>query len=167
MKLLPRKKDSKKSSDLPKEFLRNVEQLFAQQFKKSLQGAEILCGAQLYSEEIQFCVSICRARSLAGASIYVSSDIPKETFEKPEMVTEVLKSMVDIIASWLSQTLSNEAGLESLVQEIQKQGKSWQSFEWEKQAMYIRFDKTNMVLEKAADDFLSKQGFDPDEGLEE
>lgn len=163
MKYLPRRKVSKKGSDLPKEFLRNVEKLFTDQFKKKLGKSETICGGQLYPEEIQFCLSICNASSLAGASIYVSVDLPDSHFEKPETVTDILKSMVDVVASWLSQTLENGDGLELLLAEIQKQGVSWQSFVWEKQTMYIRFDKSNMALEKAADDFLLNQGFDPEE----
>ncbi|MCO5141749.1 MAG: hypothetical protein M9962_01510 [Oligoflexia bacterium] len=167
MKYLPRKKVSKKGNDLPKEFLRNIEKLFVDQFKQQLKQSEVIGGGQIYPEEIQFCLSICNLKSLAGASIYVSSDIEKEHIENPETVTDILKSMVDVVASWMSQTFEKGSGLDALLKEIQAQGSSWQSFSWEKKTMYIRFDKTNMALEKAADDFLVKQGFDLDELDEE
>ena len=70
--------------------------------------------------------------------------------------------MVDVAASWFSQCFQKGNGLEPVLAELGDMDPAWQPFEWEGQKLHVKLNKTNYTLEKAADDFLKKQGFTDD-----
>ena len=167
MALPSRKRHTKAPSTLPKEFLRNVGDLFGQQFQKQLKGATFLIFGEIHADELLLAISLAHPKSLRAASMHVSSDLPKDAGEKPEKVTERLKGMVDVAASWFSQGLDGGEGLDSVLAEMEDLDTNWQEIEWEGAALFVKINRDNYALEKAADDFLKKSGFDPDEDEDE
>lgn len=160
MAALPhRKKQTKKPTSLPKEFLKTVSDLFQKQFKSKLAGSTFLVYGDLYPDEVVLAVSLSHPKSLAAASMHISNSIAKNVAENPEKVTEQLKSMVDVAASWFSQCFSEGAGVEAVLKELQDASSEWQEFEWEGQQLFVKLNRTNYTLEKAAEDFLKKKGF--------
>ena len=113
-----RKKQVKFPSVLPKEFLNSVGLLFKKQFKKEASGAEFLIFGDLYPNEVILCVSLAHPKSLRAASMHISADLEKETAEKPDKVTEQLKSMVDLAASWFAQCFEKGDGIEIVLEEL-------------------------------------------------
>lgn len=162
MRLVPRKKQTKKPSSLPKDFLKTVATLFQKQFKKSLAGSDFLVYGDLYPDEIIFCVSLVHPKSLRAVSLHISRDLPKNIGENPEKVTEELKSMVDLAASWFAQCFEKGEGLETVLEEISELNPAWEALEWDSQKLHVKVNRDNPVLEKAADKFLTDAGVDLD-----
>jgi hypothetical protein len=77
-------------------------------------------------------------------------------------VTQILKSAVDLAASWYSQTFSEskEHGLDAALAAINELDINWQKVDWEKRTVYVRLTGENQTLESAADRFLREN--DPD-----
>lgn len=163
MPLPTRKRQTKSPTSLPKEFLKTVSELFGQQFKGKLQGADFLVYGDLHGDEVVLCVSLAHPKSLRAASMHISSDLPKDVGENPEKVTERLKGMVDVAASWFSQCLESGEGLDSVLAEMADLDPAWQEFEWEGSTLFVKINRDNYALEKAADDFLKKSGFQSDD----
>lgn len=162
MALPTRKKHTKKPGTLPKDFLRTVAKLFQDQFKKEASGASFLAYGDLYPDEVVLCVSLSHPKQLQAASMHISCDLPKSVGENPEQVTEKLQSMVDVAASWFAQCFQGGKGLEAVLEEMRDQDPTWQEFEWEKNTLFVKLNKDNYTLEKAASDFLKKAGFEDD-----
>ena len=173
MALPTRKKQAKKPNALPVEFLNSMRKLFDDQFEEQRKDSEFLVYADLYSNEVVFCASLTNASSLRAGSLYISADLAPNISEKPEKVTEQLKSMVDVAASWFAQGFEKSKGLEAILAEIDEASGKWEQFEWEGQDLYAKLNRDNHALEHVADKFLRDAGIDPadeevtDEELEE
>lgn len=163
MKLPTRKKQVKAPTSLPKDFVNSVGKLFLEQFKSQVKGASFVVQGGLYADEILLCVSLAHPKTLRAASLHMSMDMAKNAAENPEKVTERLKSMVDVAASWFAQGLEAGNGLDSVLDEMQDLDTNWQEIDWEGTAVFVLLNKNNYTLEKAADEFLKKAGIDPDE----
>ena len=162
MALPHRKRQTKKPTSLPKDFLNTVSVLFHKQFAKNLAGSSFLIFGDLFSDEAVFAVSLANPKSLPAASLHISADLEKDIAENPEKVTEQLKKMVDVAASWFSQCFQEGNGLEAVLKEIAEIKSEWQPLDWEGQKLYVKLNKNNYTLEKAADEFLRKKGFAQD-----
>lgn len=154
-----RKRHSKTPASLPKEFLSTVSTLFGEQFKDKLAGSTFLVYGNLFPDEAVLCVSLTHPQSLPAASLHISTDLPKNVGENPEKVTEKLKSMVDVAASWFSQCFQGGAGLETVLGELKEASPTWQEFEWEGAQLFVKLNRDNYTLEGAADEWLKKAGF--------
>lgn len=138
------------------------------QFKKNLTGEEFLVFGDFYPDELVFCVSLSRKSTLAAATIVLSMDLPADVAEKPEKVTEKLKNLVDVAASWFSQCFEKGKGIEAALVELREASPTWQAFQWEGDTVHVLLNKMNFVLESAADELLKKSGFkEPVDDLEE
>ncbi|MGZ3657470.1 MAG: hypothetical protein ACXWR1_00375 [Bdellovibrionota bacterium] len=162
MALPHRKRQNKKPSALPKEFLHTVSTLFEKQFKKNLAGSSFLAYADLYGDEVVLGISLSHPKSLPAASLHVSADLSKDVAENPSKVTDQLKVMVDVAASWFSQCFEGGNGLEAVLKEMSDADPAWQNFEWEGHPLYVKLNRSNYTLEKAAAEFLKKNGFEDD-----
>jgi hypothetical protein len=163
--MLPTKKrQKKKPTTLPKDFLRSVSELFSKQFKSKVEGATFLVYGDLYGDEAVLCVSLSHPKSLRAASFHLSSELPKGVAENPEKVTERLKSMVDVAASWFSQCFQSGTGLDAVLAEMADSDPNWQEFEWEGNQLFVKLNRDNYALESAASNFLKKAGFEDDGG---
>lgn len=165
MALPTRKTQTKNPSPLPEEFLRAVRELFQKQFKKNLEGAEFLIYADLYPEEVIFCVSLTHPKSLRAASLYLSADLAEGLAESPEKVTEQLKTLVDVGASWFSQAFTESEGLEAAMALVDASSGAWDNFPWEGQTLYAKLNRDNHALEHVADQLLRESGMDTDEDI--
>lgn len=163
MPLPKRKKTTKKPSALPKDFLHTVANLFEKQFAKKSRGSAFLIFGDLYPDEVVLCVSLTHPKSLRSASLHLSSDLPDGLVEQPEKLTEILKGLVDVAASWFAQTLEGGEGLDSVLAEMKDMDPNWQEVQWEGAKIFVKLNKDNYTLEKAANDLLKKAGFTEDE----
>jgi hypothetical protein len=170
MVLPSRKRHKAEPTSLPKDFLHTVSDLFKKQFKTKLTGESFLVYGALHADEVVLAISLSHPKSLRSASMHVSMDLGKEVAEKPEKVTEQLKVMVDVAASWFAQCFEAGKGLEAVLGEMGEMDPNWQEFEWEGKTLFVKLNRDNYALENAADDLLRKAGFDPaddeDEDLE-
>lgn len=160
MRLPTRNQQTKKPGTLPKEFLDTVSKLFQEQFKKESAGATFLTYGALYPNEVILCVSLTDPKTLAAASMHLSSDLPKDVSENPEKVTEKLQVMVDMAASWFAQCFQGGKGLDAVLEEMRELDPSWQEVDWEGSTVFVKINKDNYTLERAANDFLRQAGFE-------
>lgn len=166
MALPHRKQQTKKPGTLPKEFLETVSKLFQEQFEKESSGSSFMSYGALYPNEVILCVSLANPKSLAAASMHLSSDLPKDVSENPEKVTERLQTMVDMAASWFAQCFQGGSGLDAVLEEMRELDPAWQEVDWEGNTVFVKINKDNYTLERAANDFLKKAGFEEsDESL--
>lgn len=167
MKLPSRLKHKKPPHTLPKEFIHNVGSLMGKQFKTKLEGSTFLVYGNLYPNEVVICISLNHPKSLRAASLHISSDLPKKSVESPDVVTDCLKDMVDVAASWYAQALESGKGLDSVIEEMGEIKPDWQELEWEKRTLFVKLNRDNYSLERAANDFMKQAGIDPEEEMDE
>ncbi len=137
--------------------------LFDEQFEKERKDSEFLVYADLYPNEVIFCASLTNPKSLRAGSLYISADLAPNVFEKPNLVTEQLKTMVDVAASWFSQAFGKSSGLDTILAEIDEASGKWEQFEFEGQELHAKLNRDNHALEHVADKFLREAGIDPEE----
>jgi len=154
-----RKRHGKNPTSLPKDFLNTVSTLFQKQFAENVKGSTFLAYGNLFSDEVVLCVSLSHPKSLPAASMHISGDFTKKMSENPETVTERLKSMVDVAASWFSQCFQAGNGIEAVLEELKDANPAWQEFEWEGTQLFVKLGRENYTLESAADALLKKAGF--------
>jgi len=158
MALIARKKQNKTPTTLPSDFLLSVGKLFNKQFKKEKGDAEFLIYGNIYMDELLFCASLAHPKSLAAASFYLSMDLTKAVSEKPDVVTEKLKAMVDIAASWFAQSLEGGKGIDSVFTAMKDAPNAWESFTWDGAELFVKINRDNHALENAANRILKEAG---------
>ena len=163
----PRKKQKKTPSELPQEFKRNVSKLFNDQFEKERGEATFSTLGELYPNEAVLCICLMHVGTLRAASFYLSVDLVEEKIKQhPERVTEKLKQMVDLAASWFDQNFKEgkEKGLEAILDALSDIAPDWQEAQWENGTYYVLLNRDNQTLETAADMLLSEdEDFGDDE----
>jgi hypothetical protein len=167
MNLPTRKRHTKSPTNLPKEFLNSVSTLFKEQFGEKLTGESFLVYGALYTSEVLLGISLSHPKTLRAGTMVTSMDMSEDVGEKPEKVTEQLKVMVDVSASWFAQCFETGKGLEAVLDEMADVDTTWQELEWEKSHLFVKLGRENFALERAADDLLRKAGFDPNDDEDE
>lgn len=152
-----RLKHKSNPSELPKEFIKKVADLFNEQFANERSEADFHIFGNIYPQEVILCVSLCELNRLQAGSIYTSVDVPKDVANAPDKVTEFLKHCVDLSASWFAQCFEEypSRGLDGVLESISELERQWQMLDWENCEIYVRVDKTNHALESVTDKFLS------------
>ena len=152
----PRKKQVKAAQKLPTEFIKSVAKLFNEQFEAEKIGASFAIFGALYPDEALLCVNLSQVGRLSAVSFFASADLSKTIGAKPEQVTSLLKSMVDLVASWFAQTFAEYPGkgLEGILEAIDEMDRTWQQVSWEKRKLFVKINRNNQTLESAADRIL-------------
>lgn len=156
MVMAPRKAQNKPASDLPGAFLKDVAKLFNSQFEQQRGNASFSVHGALYPNEVLLCITVMQVGMLRAASCYTSMDLPKNVAQNPKAVTENLRNMVDLVASWFNQCFdeSESTGLEAILEAINEMDSVWEAVEWEKQKIFVLVNRDNHTLEAAADQIL-------------
>lgn len=152
-----RLKHKSNPSEIPKEFIKKVGDLFNEQFAEERGEGEFFVYGSIYPEEVILCICLSELNRLQAGSIYTSVNVPKNISEAPEKVTDFLKHCVDLSASWFAQCFEEHKGktLDGVVAAISELDRQWQMLEWENCEIYVRVDKTNHALESVTDKFLA------------
>lgn len=156
--MAPRKPQTKTPQSLPKEFIKTIGDLFNKQFATAKGEAEFLVYGGLYPNEALLCVCLAQVNRPSAVSFYCSADLAKDVGANPEKVTEVLKSMMDLMASWFAQSFKENAaaksGLEAALTAMEDMDRNWQSVKWEKRELFVKLTRENQLLESAATKWL-------------
>lgn len=155
----PRKKQLKRPQTLPTDFIKNIAKLFNDQFQKEKQAASFAIYGGLYADEVLLCIALSEVGRLRAVSFYISADLGKNVSAAPEQVTNLLKSMVDLAASWFAQCFGEHKGqgLEGVLTALDDVDPGWQKVAWEKRDLYVKANRENQTLEAAADRFLREK----------
>ncbi len=156
MVMEPRKKQDQPANKLPADFIKDVAKLFNEQFEKLKGEASFSVHGSLYPDEVLFCVTMMKVGVLRSVSCYASMDLPKNIAKDPKQLTENLRSMVDLIASWFQQCFdeSDLEGIEAIHQAMEELDEVWEAVEWEKKKVFVLVNRDNHTLEAAADQLL-------------
>ncbi|MBC7420702.1 MAG: hypothetical protein H7328_08235 [Bdellovibrio sp.] len=140
--MIPRKKESKKWTDLPKEFSTQIKTVFEGNFKTQLDGKKLLVQGRIYQNEILLRVGINRPGELRYQNFEVSLDHSKI---KQDAISQI-HIAVDAIASLMVEYFENEEGHEMPF--------VWQEYPFEKQKLWLQYSSVNPDLEEEANRLL-------------
>lgn len=144
----PRKKESKKWSQIPPELSKQIKTVFEENFKSQLTGKTLKVDGRIYPTEILMRIGINTKGELRFQNFEVSVD---HSSEKQNTVAQIHVA-VDAIASLMLEYFDND--------EDHEMPYSWQEFPFEKQSIWLQFSSENPDLEAEADKLLGLDGED-------
>ncbi len=173
-----RKQSALKSSDLPVDFLKMVAEVFTTNFDEGLKALEKInrgaassfkAGGQIYADEIILTVTLLTENQIAATTAYASIDFdPKAS---SPTLQDQLALCVDALGGLFSVLMdpSKPEDLEKLANEslsaLEDIPYDWTPVDVEKRKVFLKLDKSNPVLDQAADDWLAKNDPDYEERL--
>lgn len=143
----PRLKTSKKWTTLPKDFLKQIEKVFYENFSKELKKGSLILEGRVYSNEIMLRVGINNKGRLRQDNFEVSMDYGSSQDE----AIECIHMCVDVAASMMADFFETQSKDEELDFPIE-----WQQHDFKKKKVYLRYTTENSDLEEQADRFLGK-----------
>ena len=163
--------DMLKSSELPVDYLKMVNDVFETNFDAGLKALGKLkpsprfeSRGQIFPNEVLICVSLVHEGHLAATTVYASADYDPRA--SSPTIQDVLAACVDAIGTLFSDILvaDDETKLDALAHEslavFEDIPFEWAAVEVDRRKIYLKVDKANPVLEEQADDWLAKH--DPD-----
>jgi hypothetical protein len=141
----PRKKESKKWTNLPTDFSNQIKTVFEQNFKPHLEGKKLQVEGRIYPTEIVLRVGINAKGELRYKNFEVSLDHSKD---KQNAIAQI-HIAVDAIASLMVEYFENEDEHEMPF--------VWQEYPFEKQKIWLQYTSENPDLEAEADRLLGIQ----------
>jgi hypothetical protein len=164
--LLPRLVSSRHWTDLPADFRKKVEQVFAEQFEYESTKGEFLVDGRIYNEEIILRIGYLEKGRLRQINFEASIDIPKAKKEDDSTIKtmDLLYTCIDALGSLMEDyfDLDEEEELDVPLH--------WRPYEFEDQTVYLQHSTVNTTLEAEADRLLgvgNAQLFNEDLGDED
>lgn len=143
----PRLKTSKKWTEFPPEYLKQIEDVFSQNFKPRLGKAQLIVNGRIYPEEILLRVGLRQPGELKQSNFEVSiSYSPKK-----KDALERIHNAVDAAASMLDEHFENITNeTESSFPMV------WQEYDFDGRHVYLQYTTVNTELEAKADELLGE-----------
>ncbi len=138
----PRKKESKKWSEIPKDLGKQIKDLFLENFKAQLTGKKILITGRIYASEIIMRIGINSNGELKYTNFEASVD---HSAEKQDSIKKI-QLAVDALASLLMDYFEND--------EEHDLPYDWQEYPFEKQKIWLKHSTENPDLETEANKLL-------------
>jgi hypothetical protein len=162
-----RKTSQSKPSPLPTDYLNMVTEVFHAHFDAALKiyeqnrpGSHFTARGAVCSNEIWIAVSLVSEGKLSGATVYASCDFdPKASAPTAQ---ELLSACVDSIGTVFGTILDEERPetIVLLTQDssaiLDQMPAVWTPMEANQREIFIRFDRSNPLLEGLADEWLNK-----------
>lgn len=142
----PRLKSSKKWTDIPKDYLKQVQGALKQSFPVQSKGGEWITEGRIYPSELLVRVGYLEKGRLHQANFEVSIEYDA----KKDNVPDLLGLAIDVGASLLEEYFGAESNDDF--------PRLWQQFDVEKRQVFIQFSGTNSKLESEADRILGLKG---------
>jgi hypothetical protein len=138
-----------------------VEEVFTANFSEAITKLDLkpaptfVSGGDVYADEIVVRVSLVQEGRLAGTTVHASSDFdPKASAPKIE---DLLSLCVDALGEVFGGLFeAPEALLSASMGEVAGLPLEWTEVTQSKRKIFVRVDKSNLVLDQAADDWLAK-----------
>lgn len=144
----PRKKESKKWSEIPPELAKQIKTVFEENFQSQLEGKRLKIEGRIYPTEIMMRLGINNKGELRFQNFEVSVD---HSAQKQNTISQIHLA-VDVIASLLFDYFENDEHHEiPLV---------WAEYPFEKEKIWLQYNSENPELEAEADKLL---GLDPND----
>ncbi len=146
----PRKKTSKKRTEIPSELIEQIEDLLLANFREPLKRRLPIVSGFIYPEEIVLGVGLSTPKQLKQPRFDVSIDYDV----KKDNATKTIHLLVDLLAGLFEKLVNDE--------EDHDFPRIWEEFQFEKKTVYLQYGTTNLDLEKEANELLGEFA---DEGL--
>lgn len=144
----PRKKESKKWSQIPPELAKQIKTVFEENFKTQLTGKTLKVEGRIYPTEILMRVGINTKGELRYQNFEVSVD---HSSVKQNTVPQI-NIAVDAIASLMLEYFDND--------EDHEMPFVWQEYPFEKQTIWLQYSSANPDLEAEANKLLGLEDED-------
>jgi hypothetical protein len=142
MPMNPRKKESKKWTQLPADFSKQIKTVFEENFKAQLQGKKLTVEGRIYPAEIMLRVGFQEKGEIRYHNFEVSLDHSKE---KQNTISQIHLG-VDAIASLMADYFEN--------QEDHEMPLAWQEYPFQNQTLWLQYTSENSDLEAEANKLL-------------
>jgi hypothetical protein len=173
--VIRRKESAGKSSALPSDYLQMVEEVFSSNFSDTLDKlstdtpARFVAGGDVFADEVVVSLSLLKEGKLSGLSLFASSDFdPKASAPTIETLLSVCVDGIGQVFQGLFEIAEKKDALASLLDlnlaDLPELPLMWTQIEVEKRKLFVRVDRSNPVLDQAADDWLAKH--DPEQAKE-
>lgn len=140
----PRRPDSKKWTQLPKELTQKIRIAVEDSFKKELKNHEIICEGKIYQSELAFRIGYTIKGQLKQPNFEVSFDIG----ENKDEVWSYLQLGMDFIQATMMDYFADMENLELPL--------SWKKINFKNQTLYFQHSTINTELENLADKLLGE-----------
>lgn len=157
--LTPRLVTSRHWTDLPADFRKKVEEVFAEQFDLEAQQGEFLVDGRIYNEEMLVRIGYLEHGRLRQINFEASIDLPKrkakdqdeeegKASESESKIMESLYICIDALGSLMEEyfELGEDEELDIPLH--------WRPFEFEEETIYLQHSTVNTRLEDEADRIL-------------
>ncbi len=157
--MIPRLKESKKWSSLPKELLEQIEGIFAETFEKNLSNCKVIAQGRIYSKELLLRVGYIEAGRLKQNNFECSFPYSKSK----DNVMNLVHAGIDSLGSMMQEHFSKK---ETDFPE------DWTEFKVENKILFLKFSTENSDLEEQANKLLGLheeglvKGNDPKEDID-
>lgn len=138
----PRLKSSKKWTSFPKEYLKQIETVFKDNFSQYLDNADLIIEGRIYPEEIMLRVGYLEKGRLVQANFEVSVDYSSEG----EEALKSIHSCVDAAASMMMEYLENDGDVDFPY--------TWKEYPFQGKKVYLQYSSINTSLEEQANKLL-------------
>lgn len=156
-----------KPSPLPSDYTKMVAEVFTANFdgglkalKKNGHKAEFRVTGNVFTDEVALAISLVIEGQLAATTVHASIDFDPRA--SSPTVQDLLGLCVDASGTLFGQLLDpkSPARIEQVASQslgsLEKVPFDWTALELEKRKVYLKIDKSNPDLDRAADDWLEK-----------
>lgn len=140
--MIPRLKSSKKWTSFPKEYSKQIQTVFNENFAQYLSNAEIIIEGRIYPEEILLRVGYLEKGRLAQANFEVSMGYTSEDQDTLERI----HNCVDAAAGMMMDYLENEGEVDFPY--------TWKEFPFKGKKLFVQYSTENSDLEAQANKLL-------------
>lgn len=163
-----RKAHVTKFSDLPKDYVKMVNEVFAANFDAGLKALKKLkpqksyfsTSGRIYADEIILCVSLMHEGQMAATSVYASIDYDAKA--SSPTIQDLLAVCVDAVGAIYGQLLvaDDADALARLTNEslaaLENVPFDWSEVQVERHKIFLKVDKANPALDQMTEDWLDR-----------
>lgn len=159
----PRLKSSKKWASLPQEQIEQIQAVFAESFKKALQGGQVTTQGRIYPEELIIQVSYSPLTSIKTSHFEASIGYDKDK----ENITSLIYLTVDCIGSMMHEYFFNNKSKNKNSKEPEHLSwpPTWEAFTFEGKEVFLQYSTINIELENKANELLGEESLPPSNDL--
>ncbi|MGE0632936.1 MAG: hypothetical protein AB7O96_11045 [Pseudobdellovibrionaceae bacterium] len=138
----PRLKTSGKWTEFPKEYIKQIQEVFSEAFADRLQNAKLIVEGRIYSKEVLLRVGFLEKGRLAQPNFECSVDYSPE---KQDAVDRIY-NCIDATASMMQDYFDSDGEVEFPY--------TWQPTDFQGQKVYLQYSTENSELEAEANKIL-------------
>ena len=138
----PRLSSSKKWTSFPKEYLKQIQEVFNKSFKLHLERGKILAEGRIYKEELLLRVGFLENKRLKQSNFEISIQFNKQK----ENAVKLIYLAIDVAATMMDEFFMAETDDDF--------PRIWKEFEVENKKIHIQYSVVNTALEEEADRLL-------------